>query len=75
MFCKGDIMEKVKITTEFIKLDQFLKWVGMVGNGSDAKTIIGAGEVKVNGDVELRRGKKLRANDIIEVDGKTFQIE
>jgi ribosome-associated protein YbcJ (S4-like RNA binding protein) len=37
MFYKGDIVEKVKITTEFIKLDQFLKWVGMVGNGSDAK--------------------------------------
>lgn len=75
MFYKGDNVEKVKITTEFIKLDQFLKWVGMVGNGSDAKSIIGAGEVKVNGDVEQRRGKKLRVNDMVEVDGKTFMLE
>jgi ribosome-associated protein len=68
-------VEKVRITTEYIKLDQFLKWVSVVGNGSDAKSIISTGEVKVNGDVELRRGKKLRINDIIEVEGKTFQIE
>jgi ribosome-associated protein len=68
-------MEKVKISTDFIKLDQFLKWVGIVGNGSDAKVIIAEGNVKVNGEVEVRRGKKLRSDDIIEFDGKTFQIE
>lgn len=68
-------MQKVTISTEFIKLDQFLKWVGVVGNGSDAKLIIADGNVKVNGEIETRRGKKLRSDDIIEFEGKVFQIE
>ncbi|KNY29742.1 S4 domain-containing protein YaaA [Pseudobacteroides cellulosolvens] len=68
-------MEKVKIDTEFIKLDQFLKWMSIVGSGSDAKEIIYNGCVCVNGEVEIRRGKKLRPGDIIEVDEKKFIIE
>jgi Uncharacterized conserved protein len=46
-------MEKVKINTEYIKLDQFLKWVNVVGQGSDAKELIMDGFVKVNGEVDL----------------------
>ncbi len=68
-------MEKVKIDTEFIKLDQFLKWISIVGSGADAKEIIYNGYVTVNGEVEIRRGKKLRPGDIIEVDEKKFIIE
>ncbi len=68
-------MEKVKIDTEYIKLDQFLKWVSIVGSGSDAKEIIFNGDVKVNGEVELRRGKKLRPGDIIEVEDKKYIID
>lgn len=68
-------MEKVKIETEYIKLDQLLKWMSLVGSGSDAKEIIFSGMVTVNGEVELRRGKKIRAGDIIEIDGKKFLIE
>ncbi|MDP4180191.1 MAG: S4 domain-containing protein YaaA [Bacillota bacterium] len=68
-------MEKVKIETEFIKLDQFLKWVGLVDSGSFAKEVIANGEVKVNGEIEQRRGKKLRIGDIIEVEEKEFLIE
>jgi len=68
-------MEKIKIETEYIKLDQFLKWVSIVGSGSDAKEVIFNGDVKVNGEVELRRGKKLRPGDIIEVDEKKYIIE
>ena len=52
-------IEKVKISTEFIKLDQFLKWLAVVDSGSEAKEIILDGEVKVNGDVEKRRGRKI----------------
>jgi ribosome-associated protein len=68
-------MEVVQISTEFIKLDQFLKWTGYIGTGAEAKSIIAEGEVKVNGQVELQRGKKLRSGDIIELPGKTFKIE
>jgi ribosome-associated protein len=68
-------MEKVKIDTDYIKLDQFLKWVSIVGSGSDAKEIIFNGDVTVNGEVETRRGRKLRPGDIIEVDEKKFIID
>ena len=68
-------MEKIKIQTEYIKLDQFLKWTGTAESGVDAKDMILAGEVKVNGEVEERRGKKLRAGDIVEAAGKTYQVE
>jgi ribosome-associated protein len=67
-------MEQVKIQTEFIKLDQFLKWVDVVGSGVEAKFIIKDGVVKVNDEVETRRGKKLYPGDVIEVSGKRFQI-
>lgn len=67
-------MEKVKIDTEFIKLDQFLKMVNIAPSGGQAKIMIMSEDVKVNGDVELQRGKKLRSNDIIEVHNKKFQI-
>jgi ribosome-associated protein len=67
-------MEKVKISTEYIKLDQFLKWVGEADSGSSAKMFIDEGLVKVNGLVEKRRGKKLRAGDVVNFDVKTYEI-
>lgn len=68
-------MQKVKIDTEYIKLEQMMKFAGIVGTGSDAKLLIGNGEVKVNGTTELARGKKLRAGDIVEFEGKSYMIE
>jgi ribosome-associated protein len=68
-------MEKVKIDTDFIKLDQLLKWINVVESGSHAKEIIFNGSVNVNGEVERRRGKKIRSGDIVEIDGKKFIIE
>ena len=67
-------MKEVKINTEIIKLDAFLKWSGAVGLGSDAKMLVQGGEVKVNGNIELQRGKKLRAGDTVEFDGETYKI-
>lgn len=68
-------MKEVKITTEFIKLDQFLKWVGVCDTGVDAKFLILDGEVKVNGEVELRRGKKLYPGDKVETSGEVFIVK
>ena len=68
-------IEKIKISTEFIKLDQFLKWTGVCGNGSEAKELIINAEVKVNGEIELRRGRKLYPEYKIEVLDKVFIIE
>lgn len=68
-------MEKVKINTEYIKLEQLLKWAGIADSGSDAKADIKEGRVKLNGNVELQRGKKIRAGDRVEFDGKIIIVE
>ncbi|MDO5690396.1 MAG: RNA-binding S4 domain-containing protein [Tissierellia bacterium] len=65
----------VEITTEFIKLDQFLKFVGLVGSGTDAKLIIQSEEVLVNGEPCMQRGKKLRDGDTVDVGDEGFQIQ
>lgn len=61
--------------TDTIKLDQFLKVVGMVQSGGQAKLLIQAGEVKVNGAVETRRGRKLILGDRVYTMGNTFSVE
>ena len=65
-------MEQIQIRDEFIKLGQALKLSGMVESGLDAKLFIQDGKVKVNGEVELRRGRKLYKGDQVEFDGEEF---
>jgi ribosome-associated protein len=67
-------MEQVQINTEYIKLDQFLKWAGACDNGAMAKGFILDGYVKVNGTVEIQRGKKLRNGDTVEFEGKQYEV-
>ena len=69
------IDNKVKITTEFIKLDQLLKFSGAVAIGSEAKQMILDGKVSVNGEICLMRGKKLRPGDIVTINGNNIIIE
>ena len=68
-------IEKIKISTEFIKLDQFLKWIAVVDSGSEAKEIILDGKVKVNDEVETRRGRKIYPEYKVEIFGKTYIVE
>lgn len=68
-------MEKVKINTEFIKLDQLIKWAGVTGSGVEAKELVISGQVSVNGQTETRRGKKIRPGDRIEVLGTQIIVE
>lgn len=56
---------KIKITTEFIKLDQLLKFSGVAETGGHSKEIITSGEVSVNGEVCTMRGKKIRSGDCV----------
>lgn len=56
-------MEKISITTDFIKLDSFLKLAAMVGTGGEAKYVITEGMVTVNGEICTMRGKKLYPGD------------
>ncbi len=68
-------MEIIKLRDEFIKLGQALKAAGLVDSGVDAKFMIQDGRVKVNGSVEIQRGKKLYDGDIVEYDGNKIKIE
>lgn len=68
-------METITITTEFIRLDSFLKLSGMVDTGGQAKFVIQNGEVLVNEETCEMRGKKLRGGDTIEYAGKKFKVE
>jgi len=69
--------EKIKITTEYIKLDQLLKFSGMAQNGAEAKEMILDGIVSYNGEVCTMRGKKVRPSDkvLIDFDDEQFEIE
>lgn len=67
-------MKEISINTDIIKLDAFLKWCGAVGMGSDAKMMIQDGMIKVNGEVELRRGRKLTKGDKVEINKETYII-
>lgn len=68
-------MEVVKLRDEYIKLSQALKVSGLVDSGVDAKYAVLDGEVKVNGQVEYQRGKKLRGGDTVSFNGQTIRIE
>ena len=65
--------EKVLITTEFIKLDSFLKYAGLTDTGGFAKELIQQGAVSVNGEVCTMRGKKIRPGDVVEAAGRRFE--
>lgn len=67
-------MNKIKVDTEIIKLDAFLKWAAIVSSGSEAKLYIQDGLVKVNNEVCTQRGKKLRAGDVVSFEGSDFEI-
>ena len=66
--------ERVKIQTEYIKLQDLLKFTGAVETGGEAKEVIQAGEVLVNDEVCTMRGKKLRPGDVAQFDGKRFIV-
>ena len=65
---------EIKITTPFIKLDQLLKFAGMVSTGGEAKEVIASGLVQYNGEVCLMRGKKVYPGDEIFFDGETCKV-
>ena len=67
-------METIAITTEFIKLDQLLKFAALVPSGGEAKTVIAGGLVQVNGDICTMRGKKIRPGDKVSFGGVELKI-
>ena len=71
---KKDNSIPLEITTEFIKLQDFLKFVNAVGSGGMAKNLIQEGEVQVNGEVCTMRGKKLRPGDTVTFMGNSWKV-
>lgn len=68
-------MKEIKINTEFIKLEQFMKYASMVQTGGEAKLLIAQGLVLVNGEICTQRGKKLRSGDQVEFEDKQYSIK
>ena len=67
-------METITITTEYIKLQDLLKFAAAVETGGEAKLCVEDGLVKVNGEVCLQRGKKIRPGDTVELDGEAVEV-
>lgn len=68
------VMEKITIRDDYIKLGQAMKLAGLVDSGVEAKIVIQDGQVRVNGQVETQRGKKLVVGDQVEFKGNSFEI-
>ncbi|MBE5940459.1 MAG: RNA-binding S4 domain-containing protein [Lachnospiraceae bacterium] len=68
-------MVELELREEFIKLGQAIKAAGFVGSGVEAKIVINEGLVKVNGEVDDRRGRKLYSGDKVEFEGETLLIK
>lgn len=70
-----DPMESVPIRDDMIRLGQFLKLADLIASGSEAKAVLAAGEVRVNGEVETRRGRQLRRGDVISRFGREVRVD
>lgn len=68
-------MKEIKIETEFIKLEQLMKFASMVQTGGEAKMLIGQELVLVNGEICTMRGKKIRPGDEVEFDGEIYKVK
>ncbi len=68
-------MKTIKIKDEYITLGQALKLASLVSSGVEAKIVVQDGLVKVNGEVDCRRGRKLRSGDQVEFNQQSFMIE
>ena len=66
--------EEIKITGEYIKLDSLLKFAGITDTGGVAKEVVQAGRIRVNGEVCLMRGKKIRPGDLVSVDELDLEL-
>ncbi|MCW8844466.1 MAG: RNA-binding S4 domain-containing protein [Gammaproteobacteria bacterium] len=67
-------MREVELSREPVELYKILKFEGLVSSGGEAKSVIGAGQVRVNGAVELRKRKKIESGDVIEFAGEQFRV-
>lgn len=67
-------MEELVITTPFIKLDQLVKFAGFAESGAKSKILIDLGEFNVNGELCIKRGKKIKPGDVVEFKNKKYKV-
>lgn len=67
-------MKEIVVKGEYIRLDQLMKLADMVGGGGEAKVVIQDGHVAVNGEIDTRRGRKLRTGDVVEYEGQKCRV-
>lgn len=67
-------MDEVSITGDMIRLGQFLKLAGAVDTGAQVKDLLGDGLVRVNGEVDTRRGRQLHRGDVVSLDGTSVRV-
>ena len=68
-------MEKVNISSEYITLGQFLKYVGIIDCGSYAKQFLLENNVFINGEQDQRRGRKIYPGDVVKVLNKSYEVD
>ena len=68
-------MKRIYISREPVELFKILKFEGLVASGGDAKMVIAAGGVLVNGETETRKRKKIVSGDVLEFENETFQVQ
>lgn len=64
----------VKITSEYITLGQFIKYVGIISNGAEAKMYLANNDAYINGELDTRRGRKIYSGDVVEVENKKYKV-
>ena len=67
-------MDEIEIRGDVIRLGQLLKLADVADSGGDAKELLAAGEVFVNGEAETRRGRQIRPGDVVAVAGRSFRV-
>ncbi len=74
MNCDDAAVQEISIRGDMIRLGQLLKLASIVGSGGDAKAMLAAGLVTVNGVEETRRGRQLHDGDVVDADGETVRV-
>ena len=64
----------VKITSEYITLGQFIKYVGIISNGSEAKVYLANNDAYINNELDTRRGRKIYPGDVVKVENKEYRV-
>ena len=67
-------MVDVKITSDYITLGQFIKYVGIISNGAEAKWYLASNDAYINNELDTRRGRKIYPGDVVKVDNKEFRV-